>query len=468
MAGVTEALPRSGRAPLSTLSSHALVAFAVEVDNEFEHQMPHRTTRHGSTPGSHRAPWLVSMAMWVNCMRYVPDDGIAAGELARRARLTPKSVQTVVKRMCQWWGYLVVEPDPTDTRAKPPHSAWLVRPTSAGRQAQRVWEPLVGLVEDRWRARFGHEETERLRTSLHGIVSQLDLELPDYLPVGEPLLGPRPARDDDAGSDSTLPALLSKVLLAFALDFERESDLSLGIYTSGGTSRLGVSANILRVLSAQGVRVADIPTRTGVAKMAIDNWVGTLEEHRYLTVGPDPTGSRFKVAKLTPKGRKAQDAYFRWTDGVDHRWEDRFGSRALRALRDSIEPLVDGPGADSPLWRSTDPYPDGWRAQVARPETLPHYPVVSARGGFPDGSCDRDAARGRPRAALPYRPRLVGLLADDEISSMADRHRTPTGLLANPDGGARSAVPPGPDAPPAPKETGSTPLGCNGARSRAN
>ncbi len=66
--------------------SQLLVAFTVEFDNEFEHQMPHRTTRHGLTPGSGRVPWLVSMAMWVHCMRFVPEDGIPVGELARRIR----------------------------------------------------------------------------------------------------------------------------------------------------------------------------------------------------------------------------------------------------------------------------------------------------------------------------------------------------------------------------------------------
>jgi DNA-binding MarR family transcriptional regulator len=378
-------MPASGRQPLSALMSRALVAFAIEVDNEFEHRMPHRTTRHGSTPGSSHAPWLVSMAMWVHCMRYVPADGIPAGELTRQARLTAKSMQTVVKRMSEWWGYLIVEPGPAATPAKPPQSAWLVRPTTAGRLAKQVWEPLVGLVEDRWRARFGHEQIEQLRTSLGGIVGQLEVELPDYLPVGEPLLGPRSARDD-AVSESTLPALLSKVLLAFALDFERDSDLSLGIYTSGGTSRLEISANILRVMGEQGVRVADIPALTGVAKMAIDNWLGALEQHRYLVVGSDPAGSRFKVARLTPRGLKARDAYFRWTGHFEHRWEERFGTRALGALRDSIEPLAGGSDVESPLWRGIEPYPDGWRAQVRKPEALPHYPVVSARGGFPDGN----------------------------------------------------------------------------------
>jgi hypothetical protein len=50
--------------PLPALLSQLVVAFTIEFDNEFEHQMPHRTTRYGFTPGFPRAPWLVSMAMW--------------------------------------------------------------------------------------------------------------------------------------------------------------------------------------------------------------------------------------------------------------------------------------------------------------------------------------------------------------------------------------------------------------------
>ena len=37
------------------------------------------------------------------------------------------------------------------------------------------------------------------------------------------------------------------------------------------------------------------------------------------------------------------------------------------------------------LFRSLEPYQDGWRAAKPKPETLPHFPMV-LRGGFPDGS----------------------------------------------------------------------------------
>jgi DNA-binding MarR family transcriptional regulator len=359
--------------------SRALVAFIIEFDNEFERRMPHRTTRHGSTGTLTHPPWLVSMAMWAHCMRFVPPDGIPAGELARRSGLSGKSMQTVVKRMSQWWGYLSVAPGPASTGAKPPRSAWLVRPTGAGRQAQEVWEPLTGVIEDRWRERFGRGEIERLRAALRALTSRFEAALPDFLPVGEPRLGNRPAGDDVG---TTLPALMSKVLLAFALEFERESELSLSQYTASGCARLAVSANVLRVIDEPGVRVSDVPGLTGVAKMTVDNWLGSLEEHGYLTVGPDPGSGRFKVARLTAKGGQAQDVYRRWTGGVEDRWRARFGEQIMRELRDSAGPVTD----EALLWQGAEPYPDGWRAEVGKPATLPHYPVISVRGGFPDGN----------------------------------------------------------------------------------
>ena len=68
--------------PLPSLLSHALVAFTIELDNEFEHQMPHRTRDHGST--GRGGPWLVSMVMWFNCMQFVGEEPMPVAELERR------------------------------------------------------------------------------------------------------------------------------------------------------------------------------------------------------------------------------------------------------------------------------------------------------------------------------------------------------------------------------------------------
>jgi len=119
--------------PLPTLLSNALVAFTIEFDNEFEHQAPHRTTNHGSTPGAFRAPWLVSMAMWPHFMQFIPDDGIPLRELKPLLRATDKSLDAWLTRMGKWWGYVIVEPGTAAGKSRRPHPDAIVRPTAGGR-----------------------------------------------------------------------------------------------------------------------------------------------------------------------------------------------------------------------------------------------------------------------------------------------------------------------------------------------
>ncbi len=98
-------------------------------------------------------------------------------------------------------------------------------------------------------------------------------------------------------------------------------------------------------------------------------------------------GSQAKILRLTPKGRIAQDAYYRLILDVEQRWQARFGKDVVRNLRESLERLDgDATAHRSPLFRGLEPYPNGWRAAAPRPEGLPHYPMVLHRGGFPDGS----------------------------------------------------------------------------------
>jgi DNA-binding MarR family transcriptional regulator len=165
--------------------------------------------------------------------------------------------------------------------------------------------------------------------------------------------------------------------LTFTVDFERESKISLPI-----------SANTLRVLDETGVRVRDLPRLTGVSKEANSMSVGFLERHGCVVVEPDPSANRGRVVRLTTKGRKAQDKYRRVLDMTEQHWATRFGGEVVADLRGSLERLVGaGPGARrSVLMKGMEPYPEGWRALVRQPETLPHYPMVLHRGGYPDGS----------------------------------------------------------------------------------
>jgi DNA-binding MarR family transcriptional regulator len=357
------------RLPLSTLLSQVLVAFTIEFDNEFERLMPHRTTNPSSTRGSRQGPWLVSMVMWWNCMRFVGEEGIQVRELEHRAR-----TKTNLSGM-ERWGYIVVAPDPADRGPKPPRSARLIRATRKGHMAREVWSALLDGIERRWQSRFGEIELNQLRESLSVIVSQLDDDLPDCLPIlGYGLFSTGPDRVGRVSSGIVgrlhLTALLSKVLLQFAIDFERESDVSLAI-----------GANILRVLDETGVRVRDLPLLSGVSKEAISMAMGFLQKRGMAIVETDTAASRTKIARLTAKGRVAQAAYRHLLGIIEARWQDRFGEDAIRTLSESLERLT-----GEPLFPGSESYPDGWRAAIAKPRTLPHYPMVLHRGGFPDGS----------------------------------------------------------------------------------
>jgi DNA-binding MarR family transcriptional regulator len=381
--------PPSGGAPpasrpLATLLSQALVAFTIEFDNEFEYQMRHRTTR-GPAAHSRHGPWLVSMAMWSNFMQFLAEEGAPLRELEGLARMTNLAG-------LERWGYIVVEPDPADHRPKPPRRDLVVQPTRAGRRAQEVWRPLAGVIEQRWQERFGTDEISRLRAALQALASQFGAGLPRYLPVAglpkqneERWVSAGPGAG--AASPLDLPALMSQVLLAFTVDFERESDLSLAL-----------SANALRVLTEPGVRVRDLPRLAGVSREAISLSLGFLGRCRFVVVEADPPASQAKLARLTPPGRRAQESYRRLLGVIEERWEARFGGELIRGLRESLHGLFEQAEGEQPrLSQGLRPYPGGWRAhQPYLTQTmdvlhdpggaLPHYPMVSHRGGFPDGS----------------------------------------------------------------------------------
>jgi DNA-binding MarR family transcriptional regulator len=357
-----------GRHPLCALLSSALVAYTVELDNEFEHRMPHRTTNHGSSSGTGPAPWLVSLVMWATCMQFVADDGISVKELEQRAR-TPTNLKGMER-----WRYVDVRPGPSGGR--------FVVSTPGGRAAREVWSPLFGITEQRWVDRFGADGVRRVREALVALHDQFDVALPWCLPIVHygmfsvhARTDPPPA--DERGADLPLSALLSRALLMVAIEFEQRSEVSLAI-----------GANVLRVLGDEPTRPQDLPARTGTSKEAVKMALGVLEKRLLVTAGPNPAGGRGKVVRLTDRGRAVRRHAVDLIDTIEARWQDRFGKEAVANLRAALEPLATpaGGGGDIPLVAGMTPYPDGWRAEVPLPATLPYYPTVLHRGGYPDGS----------------------------------------------------------------------------------
>ena len=339
---------------LPTALSQALIAFTIEFDNEFEHRIEHHT---GNKAGS--GVWLTSMVMWSNFMRLIPAGGVALHAVEANGRITNLDG-------LQRWGYISVVPADQTVHVKP-----------GGRRAQEVWRPLAGEVEQRWRKRFGDAAIDELRQALSSVA---DAAFPLYMPVLKYADGMRAGhvRAAPGAVAEDIAALLSQALLSFTLEYEDEAALSLAI-----------SANVVRVLSADGTPIRDLPARSGVSKEAITAAVGFLQRNGYAAVEHDPA-NRSKLVWLTDEGLAAQAQHARLAKAVEQRWRKRLGGDFDRLTK----ALITG----RQLALGLQPYPDGWRAArnpyrarthavLADPvSALPQYPMVLHRGGYPDGS----------------------------------------------------------------------------------
>jgi methyltransferase (TIGR00027 family) len=368
----TKPASQDGELPLAALLSQALVAFTIECDNDGEHRIPHRTTSHGAAPHGDGA-WLVSLAMWENCMRYLAGEPMTVAELASWAR-TPTNLDGMRR-----WGYITIDGTAKKIHHGSPGPDAVLAATPRGLRARQVWLPLPGLIQERWRDRFGAGQIDGLRRALLAVAAGLDPGLPDCLPILAQNLASRPPSPDLAPRPEPpdlpalpLSALLSRVLLAFAVEYEATRGPSLA-----------VSANLLRVLGPDPIRLRDLPARSGVSREAVSWAQGILVRGGLAAEEPDPAASRGKVLRLSGLGEDAQRRYHERLAALEADWQDRFG-RDLQALRDALTPLVTG--APPPLFAAIKPYPDNWRAQVRPPARLPNFPMVLHRGGYPDGS----------------------------------------------------------------------------------
>jgi len=182
-ADLTETL--SGRR-LSALLSPVLIAFTVEADNEFELQM---------VAAGHPGAGL-SLGVWSNALRFVPENGVTVRELAAAA-LTHVEEKVFQLGCLERWGFITLEASAGDSRpirrkfhrqanrelrdgwgsGRGIRPEWMVRCTAKGRAAVVIWPELSETIEARWKGRFGAETVDRLRKALVSIVGEFKSEL---------------------------------------------------------------------------------------------------------------------------------------------------------------------------------------------------------------------------------------------------------------------------------------------------
>jgi hypothetical protein len=344
--------------PVSELLSRLLVAYTMEFDNEVERRLPHRTSR-GPSAGRTGVPWLVSQPTWTNFLDLLDEP----------APLKVLPAVLVNIGGLQRWGYITVGPGADAVASL----------TANGAAANRVFREVSSLIDTRW--------TDRCGPGLAAAFPAVDPALPRHLPMASvsrpatPAL-PRfsappapgeaaPYRPSHTTSSSPLSTLLAQELIRFTAAVGGRSPIPMGL-----------GSNVLRVLAAGACRTRDLPTLAAISREAVDGSIRALVRDEAVAVAGG-------VADLTERGRNMWRAYEDALTEVDGQWR-KARPTMVTALEDSLDrhdALVAAitPGPEG--WRANPPYAVLTRTMLENPAAnLPAYPMVSHRGGFPDGS----------------------------------------------------------------------------------
>jgi hypothetical protein len=341
--------------PLSALLSQLLVAFTVEFDGEFERRMGE-----AGYPGS-----LLSLTVWADLLRFVGESGTTVRELTAHS-LAPENQIKLPLGCLERWGFVELNRERRDGwgSGRGIRGDSVVRLSVKGQVASKTWTPLLEAIERRWERRFGKDEISRLRHALQEIAGS-------------------PARE--------LPAMLSKVLLAFRLEFDRESPAPLTL-----------CANTLRVLGEKPINAAEIPRLTGASPET--SGIG-WQIKPYVEVTPDPSASRGKVVSLSPRGLLAQETYHRLAREIEKRWVARFGAQTIRGLRESMQELFERRGKTG--WLLSEgllPPPGTVRAGDFAPALGRRDVGAAARHRRRDVIAQTEAFVRDPAGSLPHYP----------------------------------------------------------------
>jgi hypothetical protein len=212
-----------------------------------------------------------------------------------------------------------------------------------------------------------------LGDALGAVLAPVERALPRAVPRADNLLWTRWDAAAPAGQDLdglSLVERLAQVLLLNALDHEADA-----------VAPLTMAANLLRVVDGDGTPLGEAVARAGISKEAMAFLTGWRQVTRF-TVEREP-----RRLFLTPAGREAKEDYWSRARRVEEAWSTRWGGTVVAGLRTALERIVVAPTLDhSPLASLIEPPPDCWRSWVKRPTTLPHYPMMLHRGGYPDGA----------------------------------------------------------------------------------
>jgi DNA-binding MarR family transcriptional regulator len=89
-----------------------------------------------------------------------------------------------------------------------------------------------------------------------------------------------------------------------------------------------------------GQRPSELADRLQITRQSVNDLLGHLERHGYLTRVPDPADGRARVVRLTARGRRLQKAIHTQARAAEQRIADALGATRFAQLQRALEELT--------------------------------------------------------------------------------------------------------------------------------
>jgi len=88
-------------------------------------------------------------------------------------------------------------------------------------------------------------------------------------------------------------------------------------------------------------RPSELAERLQITRQSVNDLLGHLETHGYLTRETDPSDGRARVVRLTPKGRRLETTINAQAQAAEQRIAEMLGSPTFLQLHQALEDLTD-------------------------------------------------------------------------------------------------------------------------------
>ena len=123
----------------------------------------------------------------------------------------------------------------------------------------------------------------------------------------------------------------------------------LGVIAVGYDDLNPAHIGLWRYPGLEGLRPSQLADRVGITKQSVNDLLPYLEQHGYLLRVADSADGRARVIRLTPKGRRLEQAIYAQAGAAELRIAEILGPERFAHLHSSLELLayqLAGPPAD--------------------------------------------------------------------------------------------------------------------------